>query len=158
MSSGLKTLDAMTDVPAAAWDALLFENDKPFLSWGYLDALEQSGAVSPFTGWQPIHFTHWEDGQLVAAAPAYLKSSSGGEYLFDGAWARAADRLGINYFPKLVLTVPFSTTPARRLLVLMFDSRLDARVRDFLAHERAALEQGLPLWERGTGFKARAPA
>ena len=41
---------------------------------------------------------------------------------------------------------------------LMFDSRLDARVRDFLAHERAALEQGLPLWERETGFKHNGPA
>ncbi len=106
----------MSDVQSSAWDALLFENDKPFLRWGYLDALEQSGAACAFTGWQPIHFTHWEGSQLVAAAPAYLKASSGGEYLFDGAWARAAARLAIKYFPKLVITVPFSAIPGRRVL------------------------------------------
>ncbi len=116
MSSRIKTLEAMTDVPAAAWDALLLDNDKPFLSWGYLDALEQSGAISPFNGWQPTHFTLWKGGELVAAAPAYLKTSGGGEFLFDGAWARAADRLGLSYFPKLVMTVPFSAIPGRRIL------------------------------------------
>ncbi len=130
MSSRLKTLDAMTDVPAAAWDALLFDNDKPFLTWGHLDALEQSGAVSPFTGWQPIHFTLWEGGALVAAAPAYLKTSSNGEYLFDGAWAKAADRLGIHYFPKLVLTVPFSPAPARRILVRAGDEKYGQQLLD----------------------------
>jgi len=123
VSSRLKTLDAMTDVPAAAWDALLTDNDKPFLTWGYLDALEQSSAVSPFNGWQPLHFTQWEGGELVAAAPAYLKTSSGGEYLFDGAWARAADRMGLNYFPKLVLTVPFSAVPSRRILIRPGDEK-----------------------------------
>ncbi|MBS1149142.1 MAG: hypothetical protein H6Q89_840 [Myxococcaceae bacterium] len=130
MSSRLKTLDAMTDVPAAAWDALLFENDKPFLTWAYLDALERSGAVCAFTGWQPIHFTLWEEGVLVAAAPAYLKTSSSGEYLFDGAWARAADRLGIPYFPKLVMTVPFSAIPARRILVRAGGERHAQRLLD----------------------------
>jgi predicted N-acyltransferase len=41
---------------------------------------------------------------------------------------------------------------------LLFDPRLEATVREFLAHERAALEQGLPLWERETGFKAKSSA
>ena len=120
----------MTDVPAAAWDALLFDNDKPFLTWAYLDALEQSGAVCSFTGWEPIHFTLWEGGELVAAAPAYLKTSSGGEYLFDGAWARAADRLSITYFPKLVMTVPFCAVPARRVLFRAGDEKYGQALLD----------------------------
>ncbi len=124
----LKTLHGMSDVTPAAWDALLQENDKPFLSWGYLDALERSGAACAFTGWQPIHFTLWEGGQLVAAAPAYLKTQGGGEYLFDGAWARAAQRLGLNYFPKLVLTVPFSAIPGRRILVKPGDEAFGAEL------------------------------
>ena len=127
----LKTLHAMADVPAAAWDALLSEADRPFLSWGYLDALEQSGAVTPFTGWEPIHFTLWEQEVLVAAAPAYLKTSGGGEFLFDGAWARAADRLGINYLPKLVLAVPLAAVPGRRVLVRPGD---EAHAKELLDH------------------------
>jgi predicted N-acyltransferase len=139
VSSGLrlKVLDAISEVPAAAWDALLLESDRPFLCWAYLDALEKSEAIAPLTGWKSRHFTLWEGEALVAAAPAYLKSSSGGEYLFDGAWARAADRLGIKYLPKLVLTVPLAAVPGRRLLVRSGDER----------HAQALLEQ-LIAWAR----------
>jgi hypothetical protein len=52
----------------------------------------------------------YEDGRLVAAAPAYLKSHSMGEFVFDHAWAEAAERAGIRYYPKLLVGVPF--TPA----------------------------------------------
>ena len=34
------------------------------------------------------------DGQPVAAAPAYLKSHSQGEYVFDHGWAEAYERAG----------------------------------------------------------------
>jgi predicted N-acyltransferase len=115
-STRLKTLHAMAEVPAAAWDALLSEVDKPFLTHAYLDTLEQSSVVTASTSWEPVHFTLWQDDVLVAAAPAYLKTSAGGEFLFDGAWARAADRLGINYLPKLVMAVPHAAVPGRRVL------------------------------------------
>ena len=129
-STRLKTLQTIAEIPAAAWDALLLDADRPFLSWAYLDALEQSGAVCALTGWVPTHFTLWEGGALVAAAPAYLKTTAGGDALFDGAWARAAERLGLKYLPKLVLTVPLAAVPGRRVLVRVGDE----------AHARALVE------------------
>lgn len=42
--------------------------------------------------------------------PLYLKQHSYGEYVFDWAWADAYTRYGLDYYPKLVTSIPF--TPA----------------------------------------------
>src|SRR3546814_2801163 len=55
-------------------------------------------------------------GALVAAAPAYLKSHSQGEYVFDHAWADAWTRAGGDYYPKLQIAAPFTPVPGPRLL------------------------------------------
>ena len=47
---------------------------------------------------------------LAAAAPAYVKAHSFGEFVFDFSWAQAYAQHGLAYYPKLVLGVPF--TPA----------------------------------------------
>jgi predicted N-acyltransferase len=57
------------------------------------------------------------DGTLAAAAPAYLKSHSMGEYVFDGGWADAYERAGGRYYPKLQVSVPFTPVTGPRLLV-----------------------------------------
>lgn len=51
------------------------------------------------------------DGQIAGFAPAYLKTHSMGEYVFDWAWADAYQRHGLNYYPKLLIAIPF--TPPR---------------------------------------------
>jgi predicted N-acyltransferase len=48
--------------------------------------------------------------------PAYAKSHSHGEYVFDHAWAAACERAGGDYYPKLQIAVPFTPVPGRRLL------------------------------------------
>jgi len=48
--------------------------------------------------------------------PAYVKSHSQGEYVFDHAWADAWERTGRDYYPKLQIAVPFTPVPGRRLL------------------------------------------
>jgi hypothetical protein len=53
---------------------------------------------------------------LVAAAPAYLKTHSQGEYVFDHGWAEAWERAGGQYYPKLQVAVPFTPVPGPRLL------------------------------------------
>jgi len=53
---------------------------------------------------------------LVSAAPAYLKSHSQGEYVFDHGWADAWERAGGSYYPKLQVAVPFTPVPGPRLL------------------------------------------
>ena len=89
----------------------------PFVSHAFLSALEESGSVGPGTGWTPAPIIiEGDGGSLVAAAPAYLKSHSQGEYVFDHGWANALERVGGTYYPKLQVAVPFTPVPGPRLL------------------------------------------
>jgi predicted N-acyltransferase len=98
----------------AGWDNLA--GDHPFVSHAFLAALEESGSVGPGTGWAPTPIYIEEEGSLVAAAPAYLKTHSQGEYVFDHGWADAWERSGGTYYPKLQVAVPFTPVPGPRLL------------------------------------------
>jgi hypothetical protein len=97
-----------------AWDRLC--GSDPFLSHAFLSALEDSNSVGPGTGWTPAPILIEEEGRLIGAAPAYLKSHSQGEYVFDHAWADAWERAGGQYYPKLQVCVPFTPVPGPRLL------------------------------------------
>ncbi len=101
---------------ADQWDALAQGN--PFISHAFLSALEDSDSVGPGTGWSPAPITIADaDGTLVAALPAYLKSHSQGEYVFDHAWADAWHRAGGAYYPKLQIAAPFTPATGPRLLL-----------------------------------------
>jgi hypothetical protein len=114
----LHTHSSIRDVGEAEWDALLQPDDPPFLSFAWLDALEQTGCVRPDRGWAPLLLTLREDDELVAAAPAYVKGNSEGEFVFDHGWARFAEgRLGVEYYPKLIIAVPFTPATGKRLLI-----------------------------------------
>jgi uncharacterized protein len=90
----------------------------PFVSHDFLSALEESKSVGGRTGWHVQHvLAKTSDGTLVAAAPAYLKSHSRGEYVFDAGWAEAYARAGGSYYPKLQIAVPFTPATGPRLLV-----------------------------------------
>ncbi|HTP94007.1 MAG TPA: GNAT family N-acetyltransferase [Xanthobacteraceae bacterium] len=90
----------------------------PFISHGFLSALEQSKSVGERTGWRVQHvLVKGPDGALLAAAPSYAKSHSRGEYVFDRGWAEAYERAGGRYYPKLQVAVPFTPATGRRLLV-----------------------------------------
>ncbi|HEX4738540.1 MAG TPA: GNAT family N-acetyltransferase [Allosphingosinicella sp.] len=88
----------------------------PFLAHAFLSALEESGSATGRTGWQPVPVAIDEDGRPAAVMPAYLKSHSQGEYVFDHSWAAAWERAGGDYYPKLQIAVPFTPVPGRRLL------------------------------------------
>lgn len=103
-------------LPAAEWDALTGGN--PFVSHAFLSALEDSGSVGSRSGWDPAPIIIRDSaGVLVAAAPAYLKSHSQGEYVFDHSWADAWHRAGGNYYPKLQIASPFTPATGPRLLL-----------------------------------------
>ena len=90
----------------------------PFLTYDFLRSLEDAGCVGGRSGWQPRHLLmRGEDGTLIGAAPAYMKSHSQGEYVFDYGWADAYDRAGGRYYPKLQVSVPFTPAQGPRLLV-----------------------------------------
>jgi len=106
----------LDDIAPAAWDALR-PDDNPFLSHAFLAGLERTGCIRPDWGWQAHHLGLYENETLVAAAPLYLKGNSHGEFVFDWSWARAWERAGGDYYPKLLNAVPYSPVPGPRLLV-----------------------------------------
>lgn len=108
LASGVRAVDA------TSWDALA--GGDPFLGHAFLSALEESGSVGPDTGWSPAPILVEDQTELVAAAPAYLKSHSQGEYVFDHGWAEAWQRAGGQYYPKVQIAVPFTPVPGVRLL------------------------------------------
>jgi uncharacterized protein len=103
----IRFLDRLDDIPAADWDALR-PDANPFLSHAFLAGLERHGCIRPRQGWIPHHLAIHEGDRLVAAAPAYLKTNSHGEFVFDHAWAEAYWRNGLEYYPKLLCAVPYT--------------------------------------------------
>jgi len=90
----------------------------PFLSFAFLNALEESGCATARTGWQSHHLRlEAPDGRLLGVLPCYAKSHSQGEYVFDHGWADAFERAGGSYYPKLQCSVPFTPVTGPRLLV-----------------------------------------
>ncbi len=108
--------EGVASFAAADWDACAGTDD-PFLSHAFLSALEDSGSAAAATGWRPLPVAiEGTDGRPAALLPAYLKSHSLGEYVFDHGWADAWERAGGAYYPKLQIAVPFTPVPGRRLL------------------------------------------
>jgi len=111
-----KIAAGVSGLNAQAWDRIAGDSD-PFVGHAFLSALERSGSVGPGTGWTPAPILVEDDSShLLAAAPAYLKSHSQGEYVFDHGWADAWERAGGDYYPKLQVAVPFTPVPGPRLL------------------------------------------
>ncbi|MEO8619052.1 MAG: GNAT family N-acetyltransferase [Sphingomicrobium sp.] len=104
----------VADLDPAMWDGLVGAD--PLIGHAFLSLLEDSGSVGPGTGWTPLPILAERGGSVVGAAPAYLKTHSQGEYVFDHGWAEAWERAGGDYYPKLQVTVPFTPCPGKRLL------------------------------------------
>ena len=156
MERKLRILQSIREVDQAAWDALAVPSSSPFVEWTWLDCLEEAACVGPRTGWLPHHFALFEDDRLVAAAPAYLKGNSEGEFVFDWSWADVAQRMGIKYYPKLVLAVPFTPATGDRLLALPGYDRVElARVFTAVAQE---LARELPMSSAHVLFPREAEA
>jgi predicted N-acyltransferase len=110
-----KIASGVAGLNGRAWDRLT--GNHPFVGHAFLAALEESGSVGTGTGWTPAPILiEDEGGHLAAAAPAYLKTHSQGEYVFDHGWADAWERAGGAYYPKLQVAVPFTPVPGPRLL------------------------------------------
>lgn len=122
---------SISEIGQQAWDSC-HDNSNPFLSYEFLNALEDSGSCTPTQGWQPQHFVirgtperekdEHEEQVVLACVPLYLKGHSYGEYVFDSAWAQAFDRhfaapSDNGYYPKMQSCVPFTPVTGSRILV-----------------------------------------
>jgi predicted N-acyltransferase len=106
---------SLKDIPAADWNALV-NGGQPFLRHEFLSAMEEYACVGEHFGWIPVHVAVYEKGRLVAAMPLYRKLNSYGEFVFDHTWEEAWQRVGLNYFPKLVSAVPYTPATGSRML------------------------------------------
>jgi len=135
----IEVLGDLKNIAPEAWNGLANPPDgafDPFLSWEFLQALEESGCATGAKGWQPAHLIARDArGGAVGAMPLYAKDHSYGEYVFDHAWAEALMRAGGAYYPKLQCAVPFTPVSGRRILAK------DARVLSALAQGAIGLAQ-----------------
>lgn len=112
----IRVIERIADIPAREWNVLV--NDAhPLLRHELFAAFEDTGCAVPQAGWAPRHLVVTERGEIVGAAPIYVKSHTYGEFVFDFAWAEAYQRAGLRYFPKLISAIPFTPVAGPRLLV-----------------------------------------
>jgi len=109
-------LDSIEKISKEDWDGKL-NNKYPFLKYEFLKCLEITNCVSSDQGWQPLHAVVTEEDRIIAVMPLYIKTDSQGEFIFDWSWADAFYRNGLEYYPKLVCSIPFTPASGPRILI-----------------------------------------
>lgn len=100
--------------------------DTPFMSFAYWQALIDSEAIGQASGWIPLYLQIYrqpveakingeQSPTLIAVMPLFIKGHHQGEYVFDHAWAEAYARYGMDYYPRLVTSVPYTPVMGQRL-------------------------------------------
>jgi predicted N-acyltransferase len=142
-ASSLKVsaVQSVRAVDAGEWNTVVADRCA-FLDHRWLAALEDAGCVGDSTGWTPCPLLVHRGDRLAGLAPAYLKTDSFGEFVYDWAWADFARRIRVPYYPKLVVTTPLSPITGPRLIVAPGE---DA------ALVQAALVEGLLALARAAG-------
>ncbi len=109
-------LSSIAAIEAQQWNAL-GAAASPFMRHEFLAALEQTGCIGRDAGWQPLYLVLHDGHGPAAAVASFIKTHSYGEFVFDFAWARAYERIGRHYYPKLTVAAPFTPATGPRLLV-----------------------------------------
>jgi len=113
----LSIVNSIDSISQQEWNQIAEKDEySPFLEYQFLHSVESAGCVTPNTGWHPNHFVLSGPDGLVGAAPAYVKTNSGGEFIFDQGIAAQVIGAGLNYYPKLVATLPFTPCPGYQFL------------------------------------------
>ncbi len=139
-------LDSLADIDARQWNALA-GGSQPFLRHEFLLALEETGCASAESGWAPQHLLLRDaQGQVLAAAPTYLKAHSRGEFVFDFSWANAYQQRRLEYYPKLLTAVPFTPVSGARLLIADESQRAGLEAALAAAACEIVRQSGLSSW------------
>lgn len=142
MQFSIEVVESMRHVPDQFWSS----QSTPFMQRAFWLALEESGAIGVEKGWFGQHLMLYRADQLVAVLPLFVKTHNRGEYVFDHTWAQAYARHGLDYYPRLVTSVPF--TPVTGSRVLLANDVLLADVLPTLLHGIQSLAQkfGASSW------------
>lgn len=117
--------------------------DTPFMTFEFWQALSDTGAIGEQAGWLPIYvlihrpnetdgvidnnanddkgnaaqpvLTSEPIGQPIAVMPVFIKDHHQGEFVFDHAWAQAYAQYGLDYYPRLVTSAPYTPVTGQRL-------------------------------------------
>ena len=126
----LRVIDTLEGLDQHRWDACVGSSGGPFMRYAFLRGLERCRCVGDHVGWSPRYLLLERGEELIGATAAYRKTHSQGEFIFDWAWADAAHRAGLPYYPKLTVTSPFSPVSGEKLMLhecLASAERDDAR-------------------------------
>ncbi|WP_350561580.1 peptidogalycan biosysnthesis protein [Psychrobacter sp. CAL346-MNA-CIBAN-0220] len=95
--------------------------DTPFMSFAFWQALSDTGAIGERAGWLPIFVLVYRQNEVdtemqpIAVMPVFVKGHHQGEFVFDHSWAEAYARYGIDYYPRLVTSSPYTPITGQRL-------------------------------------------
>lgn len=109
----IQVVESVRDMPENFWHG----QSTPFMQRAFWLALEDSQAIGAKAGWFGQHLIVYRDQEPVAALPVFVKTHNRGEYVFDHAWAQAYARHGLEYYPRLVTSVPFTPVTGSRVLL-----------------------------------------
>ncbi|WP_284358633.1 GNAT family N-acetyltransferase [Candidatus Phycosocius spiralis] len=141
------SMDKLADIARADWDRLANPPERafdPFVSWDFVQALEECGCATTSTGWSGRHLVCLDSNdQILGLMPLWLKSHSQGEYIFDHNFAEAWHRAGGYWYPKLISAVPFTPVAGRRFLIAPNETQAQVRGAMIRALEEIGQQSGL---------------
>lgn len=121
----VQILTDISTIEPSEWNRLVPDNN-PFMRFEFLHALEANKCLGKLHGWLPRHIiVRNEDNALIGAMPAYIKDNSYGEFVFDWSWAEFYEKVGLPYYPKLVIAAPYTPATGPRLLITDEQRRKD---------------------------------
>ena len=116
---------SINNIKKKDWNNFLIEIQNPFYTWEWLLNLEQSKSVSKETGWQPLYFSINLNNEIVAIAPLFIKNHSFGEFIFDQSFAKLAEDLNLQYYPKIIGMSPYSPIEGYQFLYKKNSDKLE---------------------------------
>ncbi|MEC5209969.1 putative N-acyltransferase [Psychrobacter sp. PL15] len=132
--------------------------DTPFMSFAFWQALSDTGAIGEQAGWLPIFVLVYRQNEVdadtdaaidnssnsdnkddtalmqpVAVMPVFVKGHHQGEFVFDHSWAEAYARYGIDYYPRLVTSAPYTPVTGERFWLVQGESLSDNIIQTAIA-------------------------
>ena len=140
--------------------------DTPFMSFAFWQALSDTGAIGERAGWLPIYIlvhriddtqdnaavesqapTSADIMHPVAVMPVFIKGHHQGEFVFDHSWAQAYAQYGLDYYPRLVTSVPYTPITGQRLWLVEGESLNDSIIKTAIAGvDDIAQQVGASSW------------